>query len=63
MKKARIITRNRRGRDAEVVLKAGEKGTGKDIQVVHVWTDSPISMEKADDILYEVAQREGYTIV
>ena len=63
MKKARIIMRNRRGNNAEMVLKAGEKGTGKDIQVVHVWTDSPRSLDKADEIFAEVAKREGYRIV
>lgn len=63
MKKATIIMRNRKGNNAEMVLKAGEKGTGHDIHVVHVWIDSPRSLEKADDILFEVAEREGYEII
>jgi hypothetical protein len=69
-KKAQIIIRNEKGthaqggpENADLVLKAGEKGTGQDIKVVHYWPWSPKSVEKAYDVLYEVAKREGYEII
>lgn len=69
-KQAKIVIRNRKGRypqggpqEADMVLKAGEKGTGQDIQVVHYWPWSPASVDKAEDIMREAAEAGDYEIV
>jgi len=69
-KQAKVVIRNRKGRHpqggpqkADMVLKAGEKGTGHDIQVVHYWPWSPQSVDKAEDIIHEAAEAGGYEIV
>jgi len=44
-----------------VILRAGRKGTGRELGRVHVWGDSPKSEEKAIDIIAEMAK--GYNLI
>ena len=69
-KKARIVVENRKGRhqdggaeNASMVLRAGAKGKGRKIQVVHFWPWSPASVDKAEGIIFEAAKAEGVEIV
>lgn len=68
-KKAKIVIANRRGkhpqggpRSADMILRAGARGKGKRLQVVHYWPWSPASVDQAEAIMFEAAKREGYKV-
>jgi len=67
MKSAKVKTictkRDLRGthNDYTVILRAGRKGTGRELGRVHVWGDSPKSEEKAIDIIAEMGK--GYNLI
>lgn len=70
MKAARIITKNFKGRhpqggaqDATMVLRAGAKGKGHDLQIVRFWPWSPASVDQAENIMAQAAEAKGYEIV
>ena len=69
-KKAKIMIENRKGhhqsggaQDAQMVLRAGAKGKGQKIQVVHFWPWSPKSVDKAEEIMFEAASAGGFQII
>lgn len=69
-KKARIVIEKQKGHhqsggaeNADMVLRAGAKGKGRRIQVVHFWPWSPKSVDKAENIMFEAAKAEGVKIV
>lgn len=53
----------RNGQERRAELRAGEKGAGAVLQVVNYWPHSGPSIDAADRIFSEVAEREGYEIV
>lgn len=68
--KARIVIEKQKGRhqsgtaqNANMVLRAGAKGKGRRIQIVHFWPWSPKSVDKAEAILFEVAEAKGIEII
>lgn len=64
MKQARINWNGaRNGNERKAYLRAGAKGKGRVIQVVVYWPDSYRSVEGAERIFAEVAEREGYQII
>ena len=67
---ARITVTGRRGKhagggaeNAVMQLRAGRKGTGKVLAVVHYWPWSAKSVEAAEDYIYAAAEREGVEII
>jgi hypothetical protein len=53
----------RNGQERRAELRAGANGKGKVIQVVNYWPEHSASISAASDTFYNVARREGYTIV
>lgn len=47
------------GREVRLQLRRGENGTGEIIQEVVAWPWSPKSMEQADEIMRQAADRAG----
>lgn len=51
------------GQERRAELRAGERGTGRVIQVVNYWPHSSASLDAAANIFEQAAARNGYTIV
>jgi hypothetical protein len=57
--KADIVSKRIDSKNARLELRSGERGTGKVLQSVTYWPDSPRSEEEAYRILTDEAERIG----
>lgn len=68
-KKAKVVIENCRGRhsqggpqSADMILRAGAKGTGKKLATANYWPWSPKSVNAAEEYIFAAAKRQGYEI-
>lgn len=63
MKKATVVISKIDSQNSRMSLRAGVKGTGKVLHSVQFWPKHQISKDKAHEMIFDAAQREGVEIV